>query len=89
MWLACLTFYNFAFIASICFHEKEGNKSESFLCCVKLPVPEFVDLVFAKTSPKRSLSIIENERSLKMSVLGLFLRKLGLKNSGTGGMKNR
>jgi hypothetical protein len=26
----------------------------------KLPVPEFIDLVFTKTSPKRSLSVIEN-----------------------------
>jgi hypothetical protein len=25
------------------------------------PVPEFIDLVFAKISPKRSFSIIENE----------------------------
>ncbi len=25
-------------------------------------MPEFIDLVFAKTSPKRSFSVIENER---------------------------
>jgi hypothetical protein len=35
-------------------------------------VPEFIDPVFAKTSPKRSFSVIENER------LGVFSRKLGL-----------
>jgi hypothetical protein len=39
-------------------------------------VPEFINAVFAKTRPKRSFSIIENER------FGLFA-KTGL-NSGTG-----
>ncbi len=36
-------------------------------------VPEFIDPVFVKTSPKRSFSVIENER------FGLFSPKLGLK----------
>jgi hypothetical protein len=39
-------------------------------------MPEFIDLVFAKTSPKRSFSIIDNE-------LFLFSRKR-VYNSGTG-----
>ncbi len=37
-----------------------------------IPVPEFIDPVIAKTSPKRSFSLIKNER------FGLFPRKLGL-----------
>jgi hypothetical protein len=39
------------------------------------PVPEFIDPVFAKTSPKRSFSLFETER------FGL----VGSINSGTGG----
>ncbi len=35
-------------------------------------VAEFIDPVFAKTSPKYSISVIKNE------VLGLYLRKLVL-----------
>ncbi len=42
------------------------------------PVPEFIDPVFAKTSQKRSFSVIENER------LGLVSAKTGSLNSGTG-----
>jgi hypothetical protein len=41
------------------------------------PMPEFIDPVFAKTSPKRSFSIIENER------FGLVVAKTGSINSGT------
>jgi hypothetical protein len=41
-------------------------------------VPEFVDPVYAKTSPKRSFSISENER------FGLVFTKTGFMNSGTG-----
>jgi hypothetical protein len=41
-------------------------------------VPEIIDLVLAKTSPKRSFSMTE------YSVLGLFSRKRGSINSGTG-----
>ncbi len=44
----------------------------------KHTVPEFTDPVFAKTSPKRSFSIIENER------FGLVFAKTGSMNSGTG-----
>jgi hypothetical protein len=42
------------------------------------PVPEFIDPVFAKTSPKRSFSVIENER------FGLVFAKTGSIISGTG-----
>jgi hypothetical protein len=43
-----------------------------------IPVPEFIDQVFAKTSPKRSFSITKNER------FGLVFVKTGSINSGTG-----
>ncbi len=42
------------------------------------PVPEFIDPVSAKTSPKRSFSVIENWR------FGLVFAKTGSINSGTG-----
>jgi hypothetical protein len=42
------------------------------------PVPEFIDPEFAKTSPKRSFSVIENER------FGLVFAKTGSIISGTG-----
>jgi hypothetical protein len=42
------------------------RSSEMFSCELRLaiagPVPEFIDPVFTKTSPKRSFSVIENER---------------------------
>jgi hypothetical protein len=41
------------------------------------PVPEFIDTVFAKTSPKRSFSMTENDR------FGLVFAKTGSVNSGT------
>ncbi len=41
------------------------------------PVPEFIDPVFAKTSHKRSFSVIENER------FGLVFAKTGSINSGS------
>ena len=40
-------------------------------------VPEFIDPVFVKTSPKRSFLVIENER------FGLVFAKTGSINSGT------
>ncbi len=40
-------------------------------------MPEFIDPVFAKTSPKRSFSITENDR------FGLVFLKTGSMNSGT------
>ncbi len=40
--------------------------------------PEFIDPVLAKTSPKRSFSVIENER------FGLVFAETGSINSGTG-----
>ncbi len=42
------------------------------------PVPEFVDPVFVKTSPKRSFSMTENKR------FGLVFAKTGSINSGSG-----
>jgi hypothetical protein len=43
-----------------------------------ISAPEFTDPVFAKTKPKRSFSVIENERC------GLVFVKTGSKNLGTG-----
>ncbi len=43
----------------------------------KIPVPEFIDPFFGKTSPKRSFSVTENER------FGLVFAKTGSINSGT------
>ncbi len=40
-------------------------------------MPEFIDPVFAKTSPKRSFSMSENER------FGMDFVKTGFINSGT------
>ncbi len=42
-------------------------------------MPEFIDQVFAKTSPKRSFSVIQNER------FELVFAKTGSINSGTDG----
>jgi hypothetical protein len=42
------------------------------------PVPKIIDPVFAKTSPKRSFSMTENER------FGLAFANTGSINSGTG-----
>jgi hypothetical protein len=43
-----------------------------------VPVPEFIDPVFMKTSPKRSFSVIQNER------FGLVFAKNGSIILGTG-----
>jgi hypothetical protein len=43
-----------------------------------MPVPEFIDPVFVKTSPIRSFLVMENER------FGLVFAKTGSINSGTG-----
>jgi hypothetical protein len=48
---------------------------DSFRNC---PVPEIIDPVFTKTSPKRSFCMTENER------FGLVFTKTGSINSGTG-----
>jgi hypothetical protein len=45
-----------------------------------ISVPEFIDPVFVKTSPKRSFLVIENAR------FGLVLAKTGSINSGTAVM---
>jgi hypothetical protein len=42
-----------------------------------IPVPEFIDPVFTQTSPKRSFSVIQNER------FGLVIAKTGSIISGT------
>jgi hypothetical protein len=47
------------------------------------PVPEFIDPVFGKTSPKRSFSVIENER------FGMVFVKTGSIKSGTGVLSNQ
>ncbi len=44
----------------------------------KTPVPEFIDIVFAKTSPKRPFSMTDNER------FGLVFAKSRSINSGRG-----
>jgi hypothetical protein len=44
----------------------------------KRQVPEFIDLVFVKTSPKRSISMTENEH------FGLVFAKTGSVISGNG-----
>ncbi len=46
-------------------------------CVVGTTVPEIIDPVFAKTSPKRSFCMTENER------FGLVFTKTGSINSGT------
>jgi hypothetical protein len=45
---------------------------------ISYPVPKFLDPVFVKTSPKRSFSVIQNER------FGLVFAKTGSRISGTG-----
>jgi hypothetical protein len=45
---------------------------------VSYPVPKIIDPVFAKTSPKRSFCMTENEG------FGLVFVKTGSINSGTG-----
>jgi hypothetical protein len=50
---------------------------------VNTTVPEFIDPDFAKTCPKRSFSVTENER------FGLVFAKTGSINSGTGQQKWR
>jgi hypothetical protein len=46
-------------------------------------VPEFIDPIIAKTSPKRSFLVIENER------FGLVITKTGSINSGTAHFHQR
>ncbi len=64
------TFYNYEFRHNFqLLHLRTTPKSS---------VPEFIDPVFAKTSPKRSFSVIQNER------FGLVFAKTGSIISGTG-----
>ena len=50
-------------------------------CFTRDPVPEFIDPVFTKTSPKRSFSVIENKH------YGIVFEKTGSIISGTGAAK--
>ena len=50
---------------------------------ISIPVPEFIDQRFVKTSPKRSYSVIENER------FRLVLAKTVSIISGTGLVKQK
>jgi hypothetical protein len=53
------------------------------------PVSEFIDPVFAKTSPKGSFSIIESERfGLVLAKTAVFATQ-GSINSGTGVLKDK
>ncbi len=58
-----------------------GPLVKTRLVAVETPVPEFIAPVFAKTSPKRSFSMSENER------FGLVFAKSGSINSGTAGVQ--
>ncbi len=49
----------------------------------KSPVPEIIDPVFTKTSPKRSFCMTENER------FGLVFTKTGSINSGMHGVRSQ
>ena len=58
---------------------KTDEKNNGYVVFIlKYPVPEFIDPVFTKTSPKRSFSVIQNER------FGLVFEKTGSIISGTG-----
>ncbi len=59
-------------------NETPFRSEERLLWCTRAqsPVPEFTDPVFAKTSPKRSFSVIENEP------FGLVFVKTWSLNSG-------
>jgi hypothetical protein len=57
-------------------------------------VPEFLDPVYAKTSPKRLFSMIENKRFGLVSMIEnerfrLVSAKIGPINSGTGGFDTK
>ncbi len=54
------------------------------LCC-SIAVPEFIDPAFAKTTPKRSFSVIHNERfGLVFAKTGSIISGTGWKNTHTG-----
>jgi hypothetical protein len=57
--------------------------SVTIICRWERPVPEIIDPVFAKTSPKRSFCMTENER------FGLVFVKTGSINSGTSVLDTR
>ncbi len=59
--------------------KEEQSKQKTFALRLTYtqPVPEIIDPVFTKTSPKRSFCMTENER------FGLVFTKTGSINSGT------
>jgi hypothetical protein len=73
--LTCCLAYKLQIILQAIYEKLYKNTG---LLYSSLPVPEFIDPVFAKTSPKRSICVTENER------FGLVFEKTGSINSGTG-----
>jgi hypothetical protein len=71
---------NRAISAAAAVHRFHTRPAATDVAPLTLPVPEFIDRVFTKTSPKRSFSVMENER------FGLVFAKTGSINSGTGEM---
>jgi hypothetical protein len=57
----------------------EGGKEVPRKRKKKRPVPEFIDPVFAKTSPKTSFSITENERNQLLRTYSIQILKNPLK----------
>ncbi len=55
-------FYNIVLYSKYDFSVLHLRPPEKIRAFLETTVPEFIDPVFAKTSPKRSHSIIENER---------------------------
>jgi hypothetical protein len=72
------TVTQFAYILSYWRYTAKLRMIRLNLSTIKTAVPEFIDPVFAKTSSKRSFSVIENER------VGACFRKTRSINSGTG-----
>jgi hypothetical protein len=59
-------------------YRKNEKKKCTQIFKLLTPVPAFIDPVFAKTRPKRSFSVMENER------FEIVFAKTGSINSGTG-----
>ncbi len=69
-----LTFHN---IILLNFRTERQNYADKSTHFSPTPLHEFIDPVFAKTRPKRSFSVIDNER------FGLLVAKTGSINSAT------
>ncbi len=80
--------YVFAYLLTLTTDKKVASEINFYVFCslkrstnpkkyTYIPVPEFIDPVFVKTSPKRSFSVIQNER------FGLVFEKTGSIISGT------